>query len=192
MVLEDPETQESDAPPSDDVLYGMVSDKRRRYTVHYLKQQGEAVSVRELAEQVAAWENEKPPADVAYQERKRVYVALYQSHLPTMAEKGIVDYDDAAGMVALADGMRDVEMYLEVVPRESVPWSLYYAGLTLANALLVLLAYFDVPPLGDIPDLALSAIVLVTYGTSAFVQLYYMRRRRIGDPGPPPEIESSD
>lgn len=191
MALEDPESQEPNSPPSDDVLYGMVSDKRRRYTVHYLKQRGEPVSVRELAEQVAAWENEKQPVDVSYQERKRVYVALYQSHLPTMHEKGIVDYDDAAGMVELAEEMRGVEMYLEVVPRESVPWSLYYAGLTLANALLVLLAYFEVGPLGTVPDPALSAIVLVTYGVSAFVQLYYTRRRRIGDPGPPPEIESS-
>lgn len=192
MAFEGPEAQEPDSPPSDDVLYGMVSDKRRRYTVHYLKQQGEAVSVRELAEQVAAWENEKPPEEVSYQERKRVYVALYQSHLPTMDDKDIVEYDDNAGMVELADEMDDVEMYLEVVPRESVPWSLYYAGLTIANALLVLLAFYEVGPLGKVPDLALSAILLVTYGVSAFVQLYYTRRRRIGDPGPPPEIESSN
>jgi len=190
MSTEPAETPETAAGPSDDALYGVVSDKRRRYTVHFLKQRGEPVSVRELAEQVAAWENDKSVEALTSKERKRVYVALYQSHLSTMDQEGIVDYDDAAGRVSLSDAMADVDLYLEVVPRESIPWSLYYAGLTIANGLLVLLALWEVEPFSMMPDLGWSVVVLVSFGTSAFVQLYYNRQMRIGDDGPPPELDS--
>lgn len=192
LIESDADEPESAPPPSEETLYGVLSDKRRRYTVHFLKQRDEPVAVRELAEQVAAWENEKAPAELSSQERKRVYIALYQSHLPTLDAEGIVEYDEDAKLVSLADGMTEIDMYLEVVPKESVPWSLYYGGLTLLNALLVLLVMYEVEPFTQLPHLGVSVIVLVSFGVSAFVQLYHTRRRRIGDAGPPPEINSTD
>jgi hypothetical protein len=177
-------------PLSNDALYGALSQKRRRYALHYLKQRDEPVTVQNLAEQVAAWENEKTVEELTSQERKRVYIALYQSHLSTMDDEGLVDYDDDAGSVALSESMREIDLYLEVVPEESVPWSLYYAGLTVANAVVLGLAWFDVRPFTMLPDLGWGAVVLVTFGVSAFVQFYYSRQMKIGDEGPPPELTS--
>ncbi len=186
MATEVPESETESL--SNDVLYDALSQTRRRYALHYLKQRGEPVSVQELAEQVAAWENEKEVEELTSQERKRVYIAFYQSHLQTMDDNGLVEYDDDDGTVTLSESMRDIDLYLEVVPEESVPWSLYYAGLAVANAAILLLAWLEIRPFTMLPDLAWGAVVLVTFGVSAFVQFYYSRQMHIGDDGPPPEL----
>lgn len=177
-----------------DELFGLLSNSRRRYAWHYLtsRETQEAVPLGEVAEQVAAWENGKEIEELTSQERKRVYIALYQSHLSTMDGEGLVDYDDDEGTVGLSDSMREIDLYLEVVPEESVPWSLYYAGLTAANALVLALTWFDVRPFTMLPDLGWAAVVLVTFGVSAFAQFYYSRQMKIGDEGPPPELETSE
>lgn len=174
---------------SSDQVYSVLSDKRRRYAIHYLKQQNEAIPVRELAEQVAAWENGKGVNELTSQERKRVYIALYQSHLPTLDKQGIVEYDDDRGMVSLTPAMANRDIYLEVVPRGNIPWSLYYLGLVGVNGVLVGLAWLDVFPFDQLSDLALAVIVLVTFAASAVVQTLQSRRMRFGDDGPPPELD---
>ena len=182
-----------DAPPaggiSSDVVYSVLADKRRRYTVHHLKQQGGSVSVGDLAEQVAAWEYGKPIDEITSKERKRVYIALYQSHLPTLHKEGVVEYDDGRRVVELSPSMAGHEIYLEVVPKGSLPWSLFYVGLALANAVVLVLAWLDVSPFDVVPDLVWAAVILVTFATSAAVQTYQSRRMRFGDEGPPPGIE---
>lgn len=182
----EPEEQEE---LSSDLVYSVLADKRRRYAIHYLKQKKEPVAVRELAEQVAAWENGKGTNELSSQERKRVYIALYQSHLPTLDKQGIVDYDDDRGMVTLSGAMADRDIYLEVVPKGSVQWSLYYLGLVVADGVLVALAWFDVFPFDQLPDIAWALVVLVTFAASAFIQTYQSRRMRFGDEGPPPELD---
>jgi len=171
-----------------ETAYSVLADRRRRYTVHFLKQTDGPVPVRELAEQVAAWENDKPIDEITSQERKRVYIALYQSHLPTLAKEGVVDYDEDRGTVDLSDAMSGWEVYIEVVPRGNVPWYLYYVALVAIDTLLLALGYLDVYPFGRVPDIAWGAIVIVTFAASAFVQTYQSRQMRLGDAGPPPEL----
>lgn len=173
---------------SSDAVYDALADKRRRYTLHYLKQRAEPVTVRELSEQVAAWENNKSTAELTSQERKRVYIALYQSHLDTLDGEGLVDYDEDDGTVALTDAFAGSDLYLEVVPQESVPWSLFYLGLALANAVVLWLAWAEVAPFDLVPGIGWAVVVLVTFGLSAFAQTYSNRRMRFGDEGPPPEL----
>lgn len=192
MAIESEDAADADASPSETALYNALSQKRCRYTLHYLKQRTEPVSVQELAEQVAAWENLKTVQELTSQERKRVYIALYQSHLSTMDEEGLVDYDEDNGMVELSDSMGDIDLYLEIVPAESVPWSFYYAGLAIANGLVLALAWFEVRPFTMIPDLAWGAVVLITFGVSAFVQFSHDRQMQIGDSGPPPELRDKE
>lgn len=183
-----PAASTAERPPSNEHIYGLLADRRRRYALHYLMQQGEPVTLRDLAEQVAAWENDKPIEELRSQERKRVYIALYQSHLPSMDREGIVEYDSDRGEVALSSTFTDVDIYLEAVPRNDVPWSVYYLGLAVANALLLGLAYYEVTPFDRLPDLAWGALVLVTFAGSALAQTWLGRRMRFGDEGPPPEL----
>lgn len=183
----EPDERTADA-PSSQTIYGLLADRRRRYAIHYLKQRDEAVSLRELAEQVAAWENEKPVEALNSQERKRVYIALYQSHLPSMDREGIVEYDSDKGTVALAEEYADIDIYLEVVPSEDVPWSVYYLGLAAANTVLLGLVWLEVAPFDTLPDLFWGFIVIATFAVSALAQTLRGRRMRFGDEGPPPEL----
>ena len=173
---------------SSDVVYSLLADKRRRYTLHYLKQRREPAPVRDVAEQVAAWENGKPIEEITSQERKRVYIALYQSHLPTLDEEGVVEYDAERGMVELSASMADREVYLEVVPAGNVPWSFFWVGLVAADAVVLGLAWLDVYPFDLLSDLTWAGVILVTFAAAAFAQTYQFHRMRFGDEGPPPEL----
>jgi predicted transcriptional regulator len=179
----------TDSELSNDDLYEVLADKRRRYAIHYLKQCREPVAVRELAEQVAAWENAKSVDALGSQERKRVYIALYQSHLPSLDEAGLVNYDEDASTVELADVFDDLKIYLEIVPEADIPWNVYYIGLAGANLLLIALAWFGVQPFRLIPEIGFALIVLVSFAASAFAQTYSNRRMQIGDEGPPPDLQ---
>ena len=189
----DGETNDSgESSLSGDDIYDHLANRRRRYALHYLKQTGGSVAVRDLAEQVAAWENETTIDELGSQERKRVYIALYQSHLPTMDDEGMVAYDDEAGTVELTGDIADTDIYMEVVPEEDIPWDLYYLGLSAANGALLALAWFEVRPFTAVPDLGWALVVLVSFAASAFVQLFYRRRMRLGDEGPPPDLASAE
>lgn len=183
----EPEPDESAL--STDVLYDILTDRRRRYTVHYLKQREGPVSIRDIAEQVAAWENRKPVAELDSTERKRVYISLYQSHLPSMDEMGLIEYDEDAKTVRLLESLQNAEIYIEIVPEYDIPWNLYYLGLSIANALLLGLALFEVRPFGMLPGVAVGAIVLATFALSALVQTTLDDRRRFGQAGPPPDVQ---
>ena len=78
---------------SRDVAFEILTNPRRRYTMAYLRSQDEPVPIGELAEVVAAWERDTSVELVSSKERKSVYTSLYQTHLPKMADAGVVDYD---------------------------------------------------------------------------------------------------
>jgi hypothetical protein len=82
----------------DDVFH-VLQNARRRLVLVYLSDVEGAVEMRAIAEQVAAWENGTTVEAITSEQRQRVYIALYQSHLPKMDELGVVDYDQARGVV---------------------------------------------------------------------------------------------
>lgn len=168
-------------------LYTILGDRRRRYAIHYLKQQGCEVPLTDLAERVAAWENGKSVTDLSSQERKRVYISLYQSHLPTLDDEGVIEYDEQRKAVELSPGMTDREIYLEIVPEHSVPWGIYYLGLGVGSALFLLILSFDLHPINTISDLHWASLIVAGLIFSAGIHLQQSRRGRLGDAGPPPD-----
>lgn len=169
-------------------LFTILSNRRRRYAVHYLKQVGEPVSVRDLAEQVAAWENDKPKESLTSQERKRVYISLYQGHLSTLAEEGLVEYDRDRGLVSPTDLLGKSDIYLEIVPPNTISWGQFYLGLTVANAVLLALVWREIGVLADVPDLLVATATLGSYAVTAIVQTLRTERLRLGEDGPPPGL----
>ncbi|MFC7096861.1 DUF7344 domain-containing protein [Halobaculum marinum] len=92
-----PETGE---PLSKTRVFELLASVRRRYVVEHLDAADRTVEVRPLIDAVA--EREFGP-DPAYDERKRVYVSLRQTHLPRLAEARVVEYDADRGRVAVGD-----------------------------------------------------------------------------------------
>lgn len=171
---------------SRDDVFDILSNHRRRYALHTLKRHGGAVSIGDLAERIAAWENGVSRAELDAAERKRVYTALQQFHLPKMDTTGIVEFDDARGVVSLTEAAETLEVYLDVVAEDDIPWSRYYLGLSAMSLVAVVgiwLTGFEL-----VPGLVWAALVAGVVLVSALVHTYYDRQMRLGAVDIPPDV----
>ncbi|QGX93651.1 transcriptional regulator [Haloplanus rallus] len=172
-----------------DDVYEVLSNRRRRFVIHYLQRNGPRAALGTLAEHVAAWENGIDVAAVGSDARKNVYTSLQQFHLPKMEDLNLVIFDQRAGEVELTDDADDVDLYLEVVQGHDVPWSLYYLGVGTLTGVVTLGHALDLPVLAGIGDASLAMFTIVAIATLALVHTYYTRGMRLGSEGPPPEVE---
>ena len=115
----------------------MLKNPRRRYALRYLRTVDRGVSLSDLSEQIAAWENDKAVGDLSSSERKRVYVGLYQVHLPKMDEVDAVAFDKSRGTIEPAENIGQFYRYLDD-PRESRNWAEVYFALTGATVVALL------------------------------------------------------
>lgn len=153
-----------------DDAFNILSNSRRRYILYYLYTRGEPATIDELAGQIAAWENEIPIESLDDTARRRVYVSLYQTHLPKLDDFGIADYDRDDGTVTLTERAEEIVRYLPVEEREQRDFTWYYVGLSaVAVALLVAVA----------ANLLSSAIAagVIAVGLLALVALQFVSRR---------------
>jgi len=183
---ESTEERESSAAsiPKDDV-FELLSNHRRRYALHAIKQTDGSSELSDLAEQVAAWENDKPQSEITSSERHRVYTSMQQTHLPTMDEAGVIDYDN--GTVTLTSQAADLDIYMDVVPQDSIPWGQYYLGLGIVCAGLLLAVAVDlIPPI--IPDIAWGLLAVALFLGSALYHVWQSRKLRLGAGDKPPDM----
>lgn len=73
---------------------------RRRLVIMLTAEHNRSLTTGELAEAIAAIETDQPMDQLNSQERKRVYVSLYQHHLKTLDETGAIEYDNRAKHVS--------------------------------------------------------------------------------------------
>lgn len=166
------DTQAESAPGtlSRDVAFEILTNARRRYALAYLRSQSEAVSIGELAEAVAAWEHDTSVEMVSSKERKSVYTSLYQTHLPKMADAGVVEYDRQRGIVTLADGATDLDGYR--APTPWVPnWSRYYLSLAVASGVVVGFRLVGMYPFTEMSMLAYASLVLGSFAVLSVANL---------------------
>jgi hypothetical protein len=102
-----------DEPLSTGDIYFTLSNCRRRFLIQYLSRQ-DSMSVTELSRVIAAWENETTVEELSYDDRKTVYTALLQTHLPKLDEMGVVEYDASRKRVRLTDRAEQLRPYLEL------------------------------------------------------------------------------
>jgi len=170
-----------------DGVFETLSNRRRRYVLHYLKRIGEPTTVRDLSEQLAAWEFDVARADVRPKQRKRLYTALHQTHLAKMDQLGVVTYDRNRGTVELTDSVEQFDIYFDMVGRADIPWSQFYLALGVLFTSLTSLAVLGIRPFSTLlgPTTVLAAGVLFTA-----IALYHVVRDRqqvLGSADRPPE-----
>jgi hypothetical protein len=185
------ETTDADEAVSTDEVFELLSNKRRRFAIHYLKRTDDQADLGNLSEHVAAWETDTPLREVDSAQRKRVYTSLQSHHLPKLDDQGVVDYDERAGEVELTDTAADLEMYLEIVDRKDVPWSQYYLGLAGISAIIIAGALLDSGPFALLPDIGWAAFVVTSLAVSAAVHVYHDTSRRLGTSEKPPELRDT-
>lgn len=182
---------QSDVPRqvAEDDLFEVLSNRRRRYVVHALKQRDdESIDLGPLAEQIAAWEYDLDIQEVDSQIRKRVYTALQQSHLPMMDSVGVVEFDKREGVVEPTPALDDCEIYVDIVQGNEIPWSEYYIALSAVGIALITAVVFDAWPFSLLPEVAWAVFIVVTFAVSALAHRYYTHHLRLGSSTEPPEL----
>lgn len=173
-----------------DELFTTLSNRRRRYVLHYMKQDNDAgqVPIRELSEQLAAWENGVETDAVNPKQRKRIYSALHQTHLPKMDRLGIVTYDRNRGTVTMTDSLEQFDIYFGLAHKRNLPWSQVYLGLGAVSTTLAVCVWLSVWPFGLIPDIAYAMLISGLFLTVGGYHAFHDRRRFLGESDEPPEI----
>nr|WP_224335162.1 hypothetical protein [Haloprofundus halobius] len=156
--------------------------------LHHLKRVGEPTPIRNLAEQVAAWENGCGIEELTYKQRKRVYTSLHQTHLPKLDSHGIVEYERGRGVATLTERAADLDIYLQVVGRNDISWSQYYLGLASVSLAVLAAAGLGLPPFTFVADLTYATVIAVTLLISAAIHACHLRRMHLGSTEVPAEL----
>jgi hypothetical protein len=165
----------------------MLSNQRRRYVIHYMKRNPGPIRIRDLAQQVAAWENGIEVEELTYKQRKRVYTSLHQTHLPKLNDADVVEYDRDRGTITLASGAAELDIYLDVVSENDIPWSDFYLGLSAVALALAVAAWANVAPLSLVPDVGYVLVVALLFTAASLVHAYHTRQTQVGGTDSPAE-----
>jgi hypothetical protein len=113
----DPDFRGSDIDETQDIsmseMFDILKNKRRRRVVNYLQKNDDVAVLNDLAERIAADENNIPINQLSSDQRKRVYIGLYQCHLPKMDAVGIVDYNKSRGLIKTSDNFDKIVSVIE-------------------------------------------------------------------------------
>jgi len=169
---EQTETEEEPVDLSLDTIFEILKNQRRRYVLKHLRETTGTVQLNELADQVAAWENDKAIGLVSSNERKRVYVGLYQCHLTKMDDSGVIDFDQYRGTIEVRPAVDRLYEYLDFgqeTETEPTPaWERYYTGIAVGGFVLAL-AGLAAPtvPLGLLGFLLVTVLAVAVVGVTA-------------------------
>lgn len=100
-------------------VFEILKNERRRTVLRYLREHDGYAELSDIAEHIAAAENDTTVQQLTSQERKRVHVALYQCHLPKMDRHGVIEYDKDRGTIELLDSVSEMESYLDLDPADA-------------------------------------------------------------------------
>jgi DNA-binding transcriptional ArsR family regulator len=126
----DTEEQSPESTLSLDLIFEILKNQRRREVIRYLREHEQQVTLSDLAEHIAALENDTDVASITSSQRKRVYVGLYQCHLPKMADMDIVHFNQNRGIVDLGPNAPQLYEYLDNDDGSTRKWHKYYIGIS--------------------------------------------------------------
>lgn len=148
-----------------DETFELLKNSRRRAVIRQLIERDGSAQLSDLAEHIAAAENGITVHELSSDQRKRVYIGLYQCHLPKMDNLGVIEYDKNRGTVELQESVTQLLPYLNTNPADSTersPEPVVFSAITIA--VIALIGTVGFGPLGAIPAIlwaGLSAIGLV-------------------------------
>lgn len=99
---------------SKDIIFDILRNQRRRYVLKYLNQNRGHGTLSEAAEWVAGQENQVEEGVPSSKQRKRVYVSLYQTHLPRMDDANVIEFERDRGDIDLCEPAVDLFEYLDL------------------------------------------------------------------------------
>ena len=162
-------------------IFDVLSNDRRRCMLNYLKSRDdEWIPFGDIVDHVTSWETGVPIAEIDADARKTIYTSLRQFHLPRLKDAGIVEYSQSRSRARLTPAAREVQMYIEYVPSNDIPWHQYYLGVAGIVSSLATVTWLDIYPFGELGWSILMGLIVAILGISAFVHTKYARENRLG------------
>ncbi|WP_199268380.1 DUF7344 domain-containing protein [Halomarina oriensis] len=154
-----------------DTVFEILKNRRRRDILQYLWQHEGTANIGELAEHIAALENDIEVSALSSSQRKRVYIGLYQCHLPKMDDAGIVDFDKHRGTVELCEAASELTPYLTLDEPEQTDLPTTSLAVSLVVGALVPMGVLGLGPLSAVPVIGWALVSTVTLLAVTFAQL---------------------
>ncbi|WP_425603015.1 DUF7344 domain-containing protein [Halosolutus gelatinilyticus] len=171
--MDDEPVRSSEEPDvSKDEIFHLLQNERRRMVLQYLRGTDGPVRMRDVAEQVAAWEHDTTVEELTSKQRQRVYIPLYQSHLSKLDEAGVIDYQQDRGIVERKPLADQIDKYLELEPEadsadetsaDDGAWGDYYIGATVVGYAVLIGAVMELPFVSLVSGIGLSALILFLF-----------------------------
>lgn len=136
-----------------DQVFEILKNSRRRETLRYLNENDGQTTLSELAEHIAALENETTIREITSAQRKRVYVGLYQCHLPKMDDTDVIEYDQNRGTIELGPHAAELDEYIE--DHADRAWYKLYLNVALGAGLLFVASQAGAASVGLTPTVVL-------------------------------------
>jgi len=158
-------------------IFDLLKNSRRRSIIQYLRANDGYAELNDVAEHIAADENDITVRELSSDQRKRVYIGLYQCHLPKMDTLGVIEYDKNRGTIELQDSVSQLLVYMDPIDEEegeeSEPERTWLVPAIAASVVTVVgLGTLGVGPLSAVP--AAGWTLLCVVGIVAIVGVQYL------------------
>lgn len=90
----------------------LLGSRLRRYSLYCLYLYANPVGLPDVADQVTEWVT-GTPGEENLDERLRLYMELYHTHVPALADAGVVEYSQEEDLVELGENAPQLRPYLE-------------------------------------------------------------------------------
>lgn len=167
--------------------FELLTNDRRRYATYYLltREEGGPFTIGEMADQIAAWEYGTTVSEVSPRERKLVYNSLQQSHLPKLAEFGIVEYDADRGTVEITEQGHLLEGFLYAGESDGWVWRYVYLGIGTLGLVVGFGLALDISPVTGLSPVGWLLLFSATLCVCSVLHVYHARLRpRLGNKPP--------
>jgi len=154
-----------------DAVFELLSNPRRRFIISYLQRHDDPVDIKHLARRIAAMENDVPLDEVTDTQEKRVHVSLYQTHVPKLADAGVLVHDQDRGIVTRSDGIRDVERYIPKRDEGWDRWPVVYTAIAAVGFGVYLASLVGVGALAQVSTELIVTLLFVAFAVVVTAQL---------------------
>lgn len=164
-----------------DVIFELLSSDRRRSLIYFLETQDGEADLSELSVLIAAWETETDPADIDEQARNRVYISLYQTHIPKLEDYGLIEYDSENRIVSGTGDLADVIAVVDSsdpTPNTSSAIRGVYSGLAVVLFGLLVMQWVGYDIL-SVSGIAVAGAVALAGGATAHLYCYHLDSKSI-------------
>lgn len=156
-----------------DALLKLVHNRRRRLILEYLAAHEEPVAIDELVEYLAERVYDCPDSGPTATQRKRMYVGIYQGHLPKMDDMDVVEFDKDRGHIEFGPYGPGATRFVRRLTGNEPPWAYCYLGLSALAVVLFGLVSLR-PASSPIADAALGGVI-VLLAITAVLHLIHIR-----------------